>query len=58
MIPNPAIQKMAADRDPVLVVLNGETERIRVASRTRITSLLLDMMTTGSALGASKTMRQ
>ncbi len=58
LIPNPAIQKMAADRDPILVVLNGETERIRLASRTRITSLLLDMMTTGSALGATKTMRQ
>ncbi|HEY3443764.1 MAG TPA: FecR domain-containing protein [Paludibaculum sp.] len=58
MIPNQAIQKMAADRDPVLVVLNGETERIRLASRTRITSLLLDMMSTGSALGATKTMRQ
>ena len=58
MIPNPAIQKMAADRDPVLIVLNGETERIRLASRTRITSLLLDIMTTGSALGATKAMRQ
>ena len=58
MIPNPAIQKMAADRDPVLVVLNGETERIRRASRTRKPSLRLDMMTTGSALGATKTMRQ
>ncbi len=58
LIPNAAIQKLAAGRDPVLVVLNGETERIRIASRTRITSLLLDMMTTGSALGATKTMRQ
>lgn len=58
LIPNPAIQKLAADRDPVLVVMTGETERIRLASRTRITSLLIDMMMTGSAGRASKPMPQ
>jgi hypothetical protein len=48
-IPNPALQKLAADRDPVLVVLNADTEQLQLASRTRITSLVLDVMMTGSA---------
>ena len=48
-IPNPALQKLATDRDPVLVVLNADTEQLRLASRTRITSLVLDLMMTGSA---------
>jgi RecA/RadA recombinase len=48
-IPNPALQKLAVDRDPVLVVLNADTEQLRLASRTRITSLVLDLMMTGSA---------
>ena len=48
-IPNPALQKLAADRDPVLVVLNADTEQLQLASRTRITSLVLDLMMTGSA---------
>jgi predicted anti-sigma-YlaC factor YlaD len=48
-IPNPALQKLAADRDPVLVVLNASTEQLQLSSRTRITSLVLDLMMTGSA---------
>jgi hypothetical protein len=48
-IPNPALQKLAADRDPVLVVLNADTEQLQLASRTRITSLVLDVLMTGSA---------
>jgi hypothetical protein len=48
-IPNPALQKLSADRDPVLVVLNASTEQLELASRTRITSLVLDLMMTGSA---------
>jgi hypothetical protein len=53
-IPNPALQKLAVDRDPVLVVLNADTEQLRLASRTRITSLVLDMMVTGSAHANAK----
>jgi hypothetical protein len=53
-IPNPALQKLAADRDPVLVVLNADTEQLQLASRTRITSLVLDLMTTGSAVANVK----
>ncbi len=48
-IPNPALQKLAADRDPVLVVLNADTEQLQLASRTRITSVVLNLMMTGSA---------
>ena len=47
--PNPALQKLGADRDPVLVVLDASTEQLQLASRTRITSLVLDLMMTGSA---------
>jgi len=47
-IPNPALQQLA-DRDPVLVVLNADTEQLQLASRTRITSLVLDVLMTGSA---------
>ena len=53
-ISNPALQKLAADRDPVLVVLNADTEQLQLASRTRITSLVLDMMMTGSAVANVK----
>lgn len=57
-VPNPALQKLAADRDPVLVVLNADTEQLRLASRTRITSLVLDLMAAGSATAHSKVARQ
>jgi hypothetical protein len=39
-------------RAPSLIAINGETERIRAASRTRITSLVLDaLMTKGPGRG-------
>ena len=57
-VPNPALQKLAADRDPVLVVLNADTEQLRLASRTRITSLVLDLMAAGTATAHSKVARQ
>jgi hypothetical protein len=43
LVENPALKNLMTSREPVLVVLDGETERIRAASRTRLTSLLLDM---------------
>jgi hypothetical protein len=46
----PAMQRFVAVREPSLVTFNGETERIQVASRTRLTSLMLDTMMN---LGAS-----
>jgi hypothetical protein len=41
---SPALQGLAGSRNPVLIVLNGEMERIHAASRTRLTSLILDLM--------------
>lgn len=50
LFPNaPGLQKLLERRDPVLVVLNGERERIYAASRTRLTSLLFDMMVVGQS---------
>ena len=39
-----AFQSLLGSRDPVLIALNGETERIALFSRTRLTSLLIDLM--------------
>ncbi len=44
LVTNPTIQKLIAERDPVLVVFNGSTEQIHSASRTRVTGLILDAM--------------
>jgi hypothetical protein len=41
---SPAAARLLGNRDPVLVIVDGETERIHAASRTRLTSLLLDVM--------------
>ena len=51
-LPYPALKNLVAKREPVLVAFNGETERIRAASRTRLTSLVLDAMMAGAAGGA------
>jgi hypothetical protein len=40
---SPALQRLAG-REPLLIVLDGEMERIHAASRTRLTSLILDLM--------------
>jgi hypothetical protein len=44
LFPNPVIQKLVTERDPVLVVFSGMTEQIRIVSRTRISGMLLDLM--------------
>jgi hypothetical protein len=56
LVNSEALQRLAGSREPVLFVLNGEMERIHAASRTRLTSLILDLMlvhgageTTGSS---------
>jgi hypothetical protein len=41
---SPALQRLAGNREPVLIVVDGETEQIHAASRTRLTSLILDLM--------------
>ncbi len=47
-----ALRSLLTSRDPVLVILSGETERIAAYSRTRLTSLLIDLMVTQGAKGA------
>ena len=39
-----AFQSLLTSRDPVLIAINGETERIAAFSRTRLSSLLIDLM--------------
>ena len=48
LFPNaPGLKMLLESRDPILVVLKGERERIYASSRTRLTSLLLDLMMVG-----------
>jgi hypothetical protein len=43
-VPNATLQKLIAERDPILIVFSGTTEQIHAASRTRLTGLILDVM--------------
>ena len=43
----PAWKGLIENRDPVLVVVNGETDRIVAQSKTRLTSLILDLAMAG-----------
>lgn len=49
LAPNPSIKSLMETNRPTLVVIDGETERIRAISRTRLTSLVLDMLAAGEA---------
>lgn len=42
--PNPAVSKLLAERDAVLVVVDGNAEQIHVASRTRLSGMIVDAM--------------
>jgi hypothetical protein len=44
LAPNPALTKLLAGRDPVLVVFDGTAEQIHTASRTRLSGLIMDVM--------------
>jgi hypothetical protein len=50
LVDSPAIKNLMGSRDPILVVMDGEMERIHAASRTRLTSLILDVMLAGGAV--------
>jgi len=50
--PNPALTKLLAERDPVLVVFDGSAEWIHAASRTRWSGLIMDVMLLESLGGA------
>jgi hypothetical protein len=39
-----ALKTILSSRDPILLTLDGEMERIHAASRTRLTSVILDLM--------------
>ena len=42
--PSPAVTKLLAERDPVLVVFDGKPDQIHAASRTRLSGVILDAM--------------
>jgi FecR protein len=42
--PSPTLSKLLAERDPILVVVDGKPEEIHAASRTRLSGLMLDVM--------------
>jgi hypothetical protein len=44
LAPNPMIQKLLSERDPILVVFSATTEQIQAVSRTRLSGLIMDMM--------------
>jgi FecR protein/Putative zinc-finger len=42
---NPKLQEIASARDPILVMFDGAPEQIHAASRSRVSGLILDVMT-------------
>ncbi len=44
LVPDPAIQELVKERDPILVVFDADTEQIRAVSRTRLSSVFMDLM--------------
>ena len=44
LAPNPALNRLLAERNPVLVVFDGTAEQIHAASRTRLSGLIMDAM--------------
>jgi hypothetical protein len=41
---NPEVTTLLSNRDPILVVLNGQPEQIHAASRTRLSGVIIDAM--------------
>jgi hypothetical protein len=44
LVPNPVIQKLFAERDPILVVFGGTMEQIRAVSRTRLSGMVMNLI--------------
>ncbi len=44
LVPNPVIQKLIAERDPILVTFGGTMEQIRSVSRTRLSGMLMNLL--------------
>ena len=51
LLPAGSLKNLLASRNPLLVVFNAEAEQIRAASRTRLSSLVLDSLLAGAAAG-------
>jgi hypothetical protein len=49
---NPAARQLLSGRDPVLLVFDGKPEQIHLASRTRLSSAVIDGMMLGSLSGS------
>jgi hypothetical protein len=47
-IPNPAVANLLGSRDPMLFVVDGKSEQIHLASRTRLSGVMIDAMLLGS----------
>jgi hypothetical protein len=47
LAPSPALSSLLAERDPVLVVFDAKPDQIHAASRTRLSSVILDAMALG-----------
>ncbi len=50
IVQNPALANLVGNRDPILIIVDGGMEQIRAASRTRLTSLLLDVLLSQGAI--------
>ena len=44
LAPNPVIQKLIAERDPILVMFSGNAELIRAVSRTRLSGMVMNLL--------------
>ena len=58
LVPNPAIRKLIAEGNPILVTFSGTTEQIRVISRTRLSGMVMNLLLLqglGSASAGSQT---
>jgi hypothetical protein len=44
LMPNPTLQKLIAERDPLLVAFGTSAEQIRAVSRNRVSGVMMDLM--------------
>jgi hypothetical protein len=44
LVQNPVIQKLLAERDPILVTFSGTMEQIRAVSRTRLSGMVVNLL--------------
>jgi hypothetical protein len=44
LVSDPRLKNFLSNRDPILIILDGGEEQIHAASRTRLTSMMLDVM--------------